>query len=139
MSDSCLFCDIAKGAIPASVVYEDDILMGFLDINPLSLGHTLIITKEHYESLLDIPSTLGSELFSVAQKISRAQKEALGSQGVNWLQNNGKAAGQEVFHFHIHLIPRSMDDGMKWSHKSLQLEKFDGFEQVAKLISRSIA
>ena len=80
MSDSCLFCEIAKGAIPASVVYEDDTVLSFLDINPLSVGHALIITKEHYESLLDIPSNLGSKLFSVAQKISRAQKESLGAQ-----------------------------------------------------------
>ena len=138
MSDSCLFCEIAKGAIPASVVYEDDTILSFLDISPLSVGHTLIITKEHYESLLDIPSNLGSKLFSVAQKISRAQKESLGAQGVNWLQNNGKAAGQEIFHFHIHLIPRSIDDGMGWNHTSPKSNKSDGFDQVAKLISRSI-
>ena len=63
MSDSCLFCEIAKGVIPASVVYEDDTVLSFLDINPLSVGHALIITKDHYESLLDIPSNLGSKLF----------------------------------------------------------------------------
>tara|TARA_B100001559_G_C16052258_1_gene417556 strand:- start:67 stop:486 length:420 start_codon:yes stop_codon:yes gene_type:complete len=139
MSDSCLFCDIAKGAIPASVVYEDDIIMGFLDINPLSVGHTLIITKDHYESLLDIPSNFGSKLFSVAQKVSRAQKEVLGVQGVNWLQNNGAAAGQEVFHFHIHLIPRIIDDGIGLIHKSSQTIKPDSFDQIAKRISRSLA
>lgn len=118
MSESCLFCDIAVRRIAASVVYEDDDVMAFLDINPLAPGHVLLITKAHCETLLDVPRNTFSALFSAAQKIAAAQIKVVGAEGVNWLQNSGTAAGQEILHFHIHLIPRMVDDDVGWNWKS---------------------
>ena len=115
MNESCLFCEIAARRIAASVVYEDDKVMAFLDINPLAPGHVLLITKAHCEKLFDLPQNTFSALFSAAQKIAVAQTKVLGAEGVNWLQNSGTAAGQEIFHFHIHLIPRMVDDGVGWN------------------------
>lgn len=117
MSESCLFCEIAARRIAASVVYEDDDVMAFLDINPLAPGHVLLITKAHCETLLDVPKNTFSALFSTAQKIAAAQIKVVGAEGVNWLQNSGTAAGQEILHFHIHLIPRMVDDDVGWNWK----------------------
>ena len=94
------------------MVYEDDDVMAFLDINPLAPGHVLLITKAHCETLLDVPRNTFSALFSAAQKIAAAQIKVVGAEGVNWLQNSGTAAGQEILHFHIHLIPRMVDDDL---------------------------
>jgi len=138
MNESCLFCDIAARRVGASVVYEDNKVMAFLDINPLALGHVLLITKVHCETLFDVPEKTFSALFSAAQKIAVAQTSVLGAEGVNWLQNSGKAAGQEIFHFHIHLIPRMVDDGVGWSWKPSPYEIPEERDQLANQLSESL-
>ncbi len=103
---SCIFCKIVAGEIPAHKVYEDDQTLAFLDILPASRGHTLVIPKEHAESLFDItPETLAAVMTS-AQTVARILRSKLQTDGMNMFQNNGAAAGQEVFHFHLHLLPR---------------------------------
>ena len=104
--DSCIFCRIAQKQVPASLVYEDENVMAFLDIKPLNEGHTLVIPKAHYESIFEIPLDLVAYLHGVTKKIAFAVKKATGADGISISQQNGKAAGQEIFHLHVHVIPR---------------------------------
>lgn len=138
MSESCLFCEIAAHRTAASVVYEDDAVMAFLDINPLALGHMLLITKMHYETLLEVPKQAFSALFSAAQNIAAVQMKTLGAEGINWLQSSGTAAGQEIFHFHIHLIPRMSEDGVGWNWKPTLYETPDECDQLANLLKENL-
>ncbi len=101
----CIFCKIAKKDVEALVIYEDERVMAFLDIRPLSKGHTLIIPKEHYESLLDVPEDLMGDILKVIKVVCEKLKR-LGAKGFNIVTNIGEVAGQEVMHAHIHVIPR---------------------------------
>lgn len=109
----CIFCKIAKKEIPSSIVYEDDKVMAFLDIYPVNKGHTLVISKAHYETMLDLPDNLLGELIKTSKKIAKAIMKATKADGFNLGMNNYKAAGQLVPHAHLHLIPRFNDDGLK--------------------------
>ena len=108
--DDCIFCKIANGAIPSATVYEDEAFRVILDIAPAAKGHALILPKEHYDNLWELGAEESAKVLAIAAKVSAAQKKALGCDGVNILQNNGVAAGQTVFHFHMHLIPRYDND-----------------------------
>lgn len=105
MSD-CIFCKLANGEIPTAKLYEDDKFTVILDAGPASKGHALILPKAHYANLLALPEDLTGEAFVLARKMAARLKEALGCDGINIVQNNGETAGQSVFHFHIHIIPR---------------------------------
>ena len=107
--DDCIFCKIANGGIPSATVYEDEAFRVILDIAPAAKGHALILPKEHYDNLWELGKEESEKVMEIAAKVSKAQKKALGCDGVNILQNNGVAAGQTVFHFHMHLIPRYED------------------------------
>ncbi|HLC22435.1 MAG TPA: HIT family protein [Candidatus Nanoarchaeia archaeon] len=109
--NDCLFCKIVKGEIPAENVYEDKNVVAFLDIHPRSIGHTLIVPKKHYDLLTDMPEKELAAFAASLQNVARGfQKYA---EGINILQNNGKAAGQLVSHVHFHLIPRRNGDGIR--------------------------
>ncbi|MCW4054586.1 MAG: HIT family protein [Candidatus Bathyarchaeota archaeon] len=103
---SCIFCKIAQKQVPASYVYEDEKVVAFLDIKPLNEGHALVIPKVHYENIFDIPKDLVAYLHGVVKKITFAISKAVNPDGISIVQQNGKAAGQEIFHFHVHVIPR---------------------------------
>lgn len=109
---ACIFCKIAGGEIPANKVYEDQDIVAFLDVNPASKGHTLVVTKEHFQDFARVPKNLLSHAFLVAQLVSQACLKELGADGVNILTNVGQAAGQSVFHFHVHVIPRYANDAI---------------------------
>ena len=111
MSD-CIFCKMVAGEIPAAKVYEDDVVLAFLDIGPISEGHALVIPKEHYATLHNCPSEVMGAVASRLGKIARAVADAMGSDGYNILCNNGRAAGQIVEHVHFHVIPRNTGDGV---------------------------
>lgn len=112
MSD-CIFCKIIAGEIPASKVYEDEQVLAFLDITQVTKGHTLVVPKKHYRNVLDMDAQEAAELFSAVPIIARQLKEKLGASGLNILNNNEEAAGQTVFHTHIHLLPRfDQTDGL---------------------------
>ena len=114
----CLFCQIIKKEIPAEIVYEDDEVMVFLDINPVNLGHSLVVPKKHCQDLLNASEETLIKVMSVAQKIGQALIKSLGAEGFSLGVNNGRAAGQIVDHLHLHVIPRFSGDGMKgWSKK----------------------
>ena len=106
MKNDCVFCAIAEGEIPSFKVYEDDLVLAYLDINPFSEGHTLVIPKAHFTGLLDTPPDVLKEIVVRVQKVAAHLKEALPCDGFNVLQNNGAAAGQTVPHIHFHIVPR---------------------------------
>jgi histidine triad (HIT) family protein len=111
----CIFCQIGRGESPAAKVFENEKVLAFLDINPVSKGHTLVIPKAHYAGFSEIPADLLTEMGRVLQGIGQAATSRLGSDGFNVLLNNGRAAGQHVNHAHFHLVPRRLGDGvMEW-------------------------
>lgn len=109
--DDCIFCKLANGMIPTRSIYEDENFKVILDAAPATRGHALILPKEHADNLYQMPEDMTGKAFVLAKKMAASMTETLGSQGFNIVQNNGEAAGQTVFHFHIHLVPRYEDDG----------------------------
>jgi len=107
---NCIFCKIANGEIPSSTIYEDDDFRVFLDLGPAAKGHALIVPKEHYANLYELSDELCSRIFVLAKKMAVHMTEILKCDGFNIAQNNGLVAGQTVFHFHLHLIPRYEGD-----------------------------
>jgi len=105
MSD-CIFCKIIKGEIPSAKVFENDDVVAFLDISQVTKGHTLVIPKVHKENIFELTPEIASKLFEVVPEISNAIKKAYNPIGLNLLNNNGEKAGQSVFHYHLHIIPR---------------------------------
>ncbi|NOX44123.1 MAG: HIT family protein [Caldiserica bacterium] len=101
----CIFCRIAEGKAPANVVYKDDDVIAFLDIRPVNPGHTLVVPKSHHAYIWELPKEKAAQVFAVVHEIALAVREALKADGVRIVQLNGSAAGQEVFHFHVHVIP----------------------------------
>lgn len=128
MSD-CIFCKIANKEIPSNIVYENDLVMAILDVSPVSLGHVLIIPKKHAENIYDIKEEYLKEIILTAKKIALEYKKIFNINDVQLIHNAGKNAQQEVFHFHLHLIPRTEGDGINLSipkNNSLK-EKFAEF------------
>lgn len=113
MKDDCIFCKLANGIIPTNYIYEDDDFKVILDAGPATKGHALILPKEHYADIYELPSDLAGRAFTLAKKIAAHNTTVLKADGFNIVQNNGETAGQTVFHFHLHLIPRFKNDGQK--------------------------
>lgn len=111
--NNCIFCKIAAGEIPSATLYEDDDFRVILDIEPASKGHALIIPKEHYANLYELDDKLAAKAMVLAKKMITKLTDILECDGYNVLQNNGPAAGQTVFHFHMHLVPRYKNDNVK--------------------------
>src|SRR3989344_6765342 len=109
---SCVFCKIVNWETPSQRVYEDDKYIAFLDINPINFGHTLIIPREHYENVESSPDEVLAGMIMLAKKIGPAMASAMKADGYNIKINNGRAAGQEVDHVHMHVIPRLAGDGI---------------------------
>ena len=120
VNDDCIFCKLANGKIPTNAVYEDEDFKVIMDASPASKGHCIILPKTHAKNLLELPEGYCEKLLPVAKKCCKVLMEVLHCDGVNVLQNNGEAAGQTVFHLHVHLIPRYDGDNVhiKWAeHK----------------------
>ncbi len=109
--DDCIFCKLANGDIPTNTIYEDDDFRVFLDAAPATRGHCLIVPKEHFANLEELDDGIAAKVFPLAKKMMKLLKDKLSWDGFNVVQNNGEVAGQSVFHFHTHLIPRYKDDG----------------------------
>lgn len=130
MSD-CIFCKLANGEIPTRTVYEDEKFRVILDAAPATFGHSLIIPKEHFANVFEIPESLLADAAALGKKMAGRMKEKLGADGVNLVQNNGEAAGQTVFHYHMHVIPRFSDPkkdnpgNVMWKHLELSDAEFD--------------
>ncbi|TSC94138.1 MAG: Hit-like protein involved in cell-cycle regulation [Parcubacteria group bacterium Licking1014_1] len=128
----CIFCRIAKGEIDSAKIWEDEKILAFLDINPLTRGHCLIIPKEHFENIFDLDKDILKEIIVIAKEISEKMKRSLGAKGVNLLNSNGKEAEQLVFHFHLHIVPRYENDGRKITTDRAEL-KVVALEELKKL------
>ena len=133
----CIFCKIAGGEIPAATIYEDEEFRVILDLGPASKGHALIIPKAHYANLYEMPDELAGKAMILAKKIITKMTEVLQCDGYNIVQNNGEAAGQTVFHFHMHIIPRIKGDSVNvgWVPKTAEPEDIKAIiEKVTPLI-----
>ncbi len=126
----CIFCKIVKGELPSAKIYEDDRILAFLDIAPNNHGHTLVIPKEHYQDFLDMPDETIKDLFASSKKIAKAVQKGTGAEAFNIGMNNGKHAGQIVYHAHIHIIPRFANDGLKhWPSKKYEGTQMEEFKK----------
>ncbi len=116
--DDCIFCKILKGEIPSFVIYEDDSFKVILDRFPAAPGHCLILPKEHARNLFELPEETAAKVLPLAKKVAARVKEVMGADGINIMQNNELAAGQSVYHFHMHIIPRKENDNITLNKSS---------------------
>jgi histidine triad (HIT) family protein len=133
MSTTCPFCSIAQGKTKASVVYEDATAIAFMDKNPANIGHTLVIPKEHWENIYEIPPNILAEVVKVIKQVSGAVKKTVNADGISILQLNGRAAGQSVMHFHVHVIPRFRGDSIV-GHRGLGSPERSELDKIARKI-----
>lgn len=115
--DNCIFCKLANGIIPTNSIYEDDDFKVILDMGPATKGHALILPKNHYKNIYELPEDVTADAFKLAGKMAKNMTDKLNADGFNIVQNNNEVAGQTVFHFHIHLIPRYNGDGQNINWK----------------------
>ena len=134
MKDDCIFCKLANGIIPTNSIYEDDEFNVILDAGPATKGHALILPKEHYKNLYEIPSETAGKVMILAKKLATEMTEKLGADGFNLVQNNNTCAGQTVFHFHfhLHLIPRYSSDNQKigWNPTSPSADELENIKNL---------
>lgn len=133
--ENCIFCKIASGEIPSATLYENEDFRVILDLGPATKGHALILPKKHAANIAEMPDDLLGRAASVAKKVAVAMKEGLSCDGVNIVQNNGEAAGQTVFHFHMHIIPRYEGDnaGVTWTPGKLTDEMKEEILKAVKV------
>lgn len=131
--EDCIFCKIANGEVPSATVYEDDLFRGILDIAPGAAGHVILLPKEHAADIFELPEETAEKAFAAAKRIAAGLKKVTGCTGVNILQNNGEAAGQTVFHFHIHVIPRNPEDTVKICWKQGNYAEGEAAELAIKI------
>lgn len=141
MAEDCIFCEIVDGSIPSRTVYEDEQVQAFLDVNPLSRGHTVVIPTGHHETIADLPTAAGEALFTKLPRLVPAIEGAVDADGSTVGFNNGSAAGQEIPHVHGHIIPRFRDDSGGNLHTMMgqQVELSDDeFERIATNIQAAL-
>lgn len=132
---NCLFCKIIAGEIPCYKVYEDSDFIAFLDIYPVNPGHVLVIPKVHCDNIFELSDDIASKYFVVVKKMASIIKESVNADGINIGMNNLSAAGQIIFHSHVHVIPRFNDDGLKhWSSKEISSENMEEIADKIKII-----
>ena len=136
MSENCIFCKIANGEIPSATLYEDEDFRVILDLGPASKGHALILPKKHAANIFELPDDLAAKAIVLAKNIAATLKEGLNADGVNIVQNNGEAAGQTVFHFHMHIIPRYKGDTVNVTWKPGELTE-DAKEEILGLFKNA--
>ena len=130
--DNCIFCKIANGEIPSKTLYEDEHFRVILDLGPATKGHALILPKEHFANLYELPEETAGEVMKLAKKMVTKMTDRLGCEGFNLVQNNGDLAGQTVFHFHMHMIPRYQADGQKigWQPQEAAQEELEEIKNI---------
>jgi histidine triad (HIT) family protein len=138
MTTVCAFCNIASGRAPASIVYEDANILAFMDLNPVNIGHTLVIPREHWVNIYDIPEKSLNEMATVVKRVSIAVKKTVGADGIKVIQLNERAAGQTVMHIHIHIIPTiSKTRIIKRNHGHITRKRRD-LDETAKKIRENL-
>ncbi len=139
--DDCIFCKISRGELPASKVYEDDSVMAFMDIRPVNPGHVLIVPRTHAKNITEVPLETAGKMFQLAKRLHSALlKCELQAEGSNFLLSNGAVAGQEVFHAHLHVIPRRENDGLKitFPEREAPLDSMDSIKKSAAILKNSL-
>ena len=131
--DNCIFCKLANGEISTATLYEDDDFRVILDAGPAAKGHALILPKEHYANLYELDDEVAAKVLPLAKKMITKLTDILGCDGYNLVQNNGEAAGQTVFHFHLHMIPRYKDDGVGLTWKMGELTEEDKNDILSRM------
>lgn len=139
MADHCIFCKLANGEIPTRTLYENDAFRIILDANPLTRGHALVLPKKHAENIFELDTETVGKAFQLARQFGAKIVVVLGAAGMNILQNNGRAAGQSVAHFHIHLIPRYVEDGVALGMEGGGEVKYDLDAVMEEILEDSIA
>jgi histidine triad (HIT) family protein len=141
LDHNCIFCKIIQGEIPSAKVYEDENVLAFLDISQVTKGHTLVIPKVHKQDIFELTPEIAANLFSCVPKIANAIKKQFNAEGVNLLNNSGKTAGQTVFHYHLHILPRyGKEDGFHpvFQEHNDQYTPAD-LQQIAAHIAKGLA
>lgn len=133
MKNDCIFCAIAAGEIPSFKIYEDDLVLAYLDINPMSEGHALVIPKAHSQGLFDTPDEMLAALVQRVKAVAAHIVKTLGADGCNILQNNGEAAGQTVRHIHFHIIPRRAGDELSFVSRKADMAALEKLAAKLKL------
>jgi len=135
--EACIFCRITRKQASASFVYEDESVLAFLDVNPLSEGHTLVVPREHYATIFDVPEELIAHVHRIVKQVAIAVKEATRADGISIIQQNGNAADQDIFHLHVHVIPRF--EGQKLTRtKGISEANRERLDQVAANIKSHV-
>ncbi len=135
MKDDCIFCKLANGVFPTNSIYEDDTFNVILDAGPATKGHALILPKEHYDNLYELPDETAGKAMILAKKLAGEMSRRLNADGLNVVQNNGEAAGQTVMHYHLHLIPRYKNDGQHilWQPSEPSKEELEETRDLLKM------
>ena len=139
LADDCVFCRIIKGEIPCTKIYEDDMVLAFLDIAPFNFEHTIIVPKDHHHSITTLGSDYLNAIINLAPKIGTAIMRATGAEGFNIFQNNGRVAGQTVPHVHFHVLPRFADDAVIISASQKKYESTEAMAELAGKIQSGLA
>ena len=135
MKDDCIFCKLANGVFPTNSIYEDDTFNVILDVGPATKGHALILPKEHYDNLYELPDETAGKAMILAKKLGGEIVKRLNADGLNVVQNNGETAGQTVMHYHLHLIPRYKNDGQHilWQPSEPSKEELEETRDILKM------
>ena len=134
--ENCIFCKILNGDIPSRTIFEDEAFQVIMDVEPATKGHCLILPKNHYANLFEMPDEVAAKVLPIAKKVAAHLKDTLQWDGINLVQNNGEAAGQTVHHFHMHVIPRYEGGNTKdvtWSHSEFRAEELDAIRDQIQM------
>jgi histidine triad (HIT) family protein len=138
MNADCPFCNIASGKTAASMVYEDATILAFMDLNPATVGHTLVVPSEHYENIYEIPEKLLAEMVTVVKRVCVAVKKTVDADGIRVIQLNGRAAGQVVMHIHVHIIPTVSKEGTVMGHRGRLTPERRELDETARKIRENL-
>lgn len=137
-NEKCIFCKIINKTIPNAIIYEDDIFLAFLDKYPISYGHTLLIPKDHFNNILEMPTNLVGEMYSLVPLISKAIITTINGNGFNISQNNGRSANQIIPHVHVHIVPRFSIEKIKGQWPMRKIANIEELKNLAQKISENI-
>ena len=138
MTENCPFCRIALGKAAASIVYEDEDVLAFMDLNPVNVGHTLVVPRRHWENIYEVPEETLTKLIAVVKRLCVAVKKTVDADGIKVIQLNGKAAGQVVFHLHFHVIPASSKSGVWVGHHGRLASERTELDETAQKIRANL-
>jgi len=138
IADRCIFCKIVQKIIPNAIVYENEKFLVFMDKYPINHGHSLVVPKQHYNTILDMPTQLVGEMYALVPQLAKAIITVIDSDGFNINQNNGKSANQIVPHVHVHIVPRYSKEKIKGQWPSRQIAKIEELRKLAGKISENI-